>query len=118
MILRLVRRRILGAAFSRLGSAPTAESLLGINLSRHDAAAHPRDHFLLGWPLEWVPIVLIVSCRSCSPRAEAARSVGLPPWWRCVCRPNGFTAGSCRRTSPRVVPLALKAIYAGMMQSW
>jgi tripartite ATP-independent transporter DctM subunit len=51
-----------GAVFSRLGT-PTmlTELLLGLDLNRYVILAMVMALiFLLGWPLEWVPIVLIV----------------------------------------------------------
>ena len=51
-----------GAVFARLGT-PTmlTEALLGLDLNRYVILAIIMGLiFLLGWPLEWVPIVLIV----------------------------------------------------------
>jgi tripartite ATP-independent transporter DctM subunit len=51
-----------GAVFARLGT-PTmlTETLLGLDLNRYVVLAIIMSLiFLLGWPLEWVPIVLIV----------------------------------------------------------
>jgi tripartite ATP-independent transporter DctM subunit len=51
-----------GAVFARLGT-PTmlTETLLGLDLNRYVILAIVMALiFLLGWPLEWVPIVLIV----------------------------------------------------------
>lgn len=51
-----------GAVFARLGT-PTmlSETLLGLELNRYVILAMVMGLiFLLGWPLEWVPIVLIV----------------------------------------------------------
>ena len=51
-----------GAVFARLGT-PTllTEALLGLELNRWVILAMVMGLiFLLGWPLEWVPIVLIV----------------------------------------------------------
>jgi len=51
-----------GAVFARLGT-PTmlTEALLGLELNRYVVLAIVMGLiFLLGWPLEWVPIVLIV----------------------------------------------------------
>jgi tripartite ATP-independent transporter DctM subunit len=51
-----------GAVFARLGTpAMLTETLLGLDLNRYVILAIIMALiFLLGWPLEWVPIVLIV----------------------------------------------------------
>jgi tripartite ATP-independent transporter DctM subunit len=51
-----------GAVFARLGTpAMLTDALLGLDLNRYAILAIIMAMiFLLGWPLEWVPIVLIV----------------------------------------------------------
>lgn len=62
IMLLVAASNFFGAVFSRLGT-PTmlTELLLGLDLNRYVVLAIIMSLiFLLGWPLEWVPIVLII----------------------------------------------------------
>jgi len=111
-----------GAVFSRLGSATLiAESLLGLSLPPTLALILILAIiFVLGWPLEWVPIVLIVV----PILLPLVKSLGIDLVWFCT------LVAVCLQTAWLSPPVALSAyflkgvvpdwplrdIYAGMMQ--
>jgi len=123
MILLLVAAsNYFGAVFSRLGSASLiAETLLGLDLSPTLMLLLILGIiFLLGWPLEWVPIVLIVV----PILLPLVQKLGIDLIWFCT------LVAVCLQTAWLSPPVALSAyflkgvvpdwkltdIYAGMMQ--
>ena len=123
MILVLVAAsNYFGAVFSRLGSAGLiAESLLGLNLPPVlMLALILAIIFVLGWPLEWVPIVLIVV----PILLPLVKSLGIDLVWFCtlvaVCLQTAWLSPPVALSAyflKGVVPdWSLKDIYAGMMQ--
>jgi tripartite ATP-independent transporter DctM subunit len=123
MILLLVAAsNFFGAVFSRLGSASMiAESLLNLNLPPTAMLVLILGViFVLGWPLEWVPIVLIV-VPILLPLVQKA---GIDLVWFCtlvaVCLQTAWLSPPVALSAyflRGVVPdWSLKDIYAGMMQ--
>jgi tripartite ATP-independent transporter DctM subunit len=123
MILLLVAAsNYFGAVFSRLGSATLiAESLLGLELPPTLMLLLILGIiFVLGWPLEWVPIVLIVV----PIMLPLVQKLGIDLVWFCT------LVAVCLQTAWLSPPVALSAyflkgvvpdwelsdIYAGMMQ--
>lgn len=123
MILLLVAAsNFFGAVFSRLGSANwIAESLLGLQFSPTVMLILMLAIiFLLGWPLEWVPIVLIVVPIF----LPLTQKLGIDMIW------FSTLVAVCLQTAWLSPPVALSAyflkgvvpewdlrdIYAGMMQ--
>jgi tripartite ATP-independent transporter DctM subunit len=123
MILLLVAAsNYFGAVFSRLGSASLiAESLLGLDLPPTLMLVMILGIiFVLGWPLEWVPIVLIVV----PILLPLVQKLGIDLVWFCT------LVAVCLQTAWLSPPVALSAyflkgvvpewdlsdIYAGMMQ--
>jgi tripartite ATP-independent transporter DctM subunit len=123
MILLLVAAsNYFGAIFSRLGSATLiAESLLQLNLPPTLMLLLILGViFVLGWPLEWVPIVLIVV----PILLPLVQKLGIDLVWFCT------LVAVCLQTAWLSPPVALSAyflrgvvpewslsdIYAGMMQ--
>ncbi|MEP6609007.1 MAG: TRAP transporter large permease subunit [Burkholderiaceae bacterium] len=123
MILLLVAAsNYFGAVFSRLGSAALiAESLLTLDLPPTAMLILILGIiFVLGWPLEWVPIVLIVV----PILLPAVQKLGIDLVWFCT------LVAVCLQTAWLSPPVALSAyflkgvvpewdlrdIYAGMMQ--
>jgi len=123
MILLLVAAsNYFGAVFSRLGSATLiAESLLGLDLPPTVMLLLILGIiFVLGWPLEWVPIVLIVV----PIMLPLVTKLGIDLVWFCT------LVAVCLQTAWLSPPVALSAyflkgvvpdwdlsdIYAGMMQ--
>jgi tripartite ATP-independent transporter DctM subunit len=123
MILLLVAAsNYFGAIFSRLGSANLiAESLLTLNLPPTIMLLLILGIiFVLGWPLEWVPIVLIVV----PILLPLVQKLGINLVWFCT------LVAVCLQTAWLSPPVALSAyflkgvvpdwplrdIYAGMMQ--
>jgi tripartite ATP-independent transporter DctM subunit len=123
MILLLVAAsNYFGAVFSRLGSATLiAESLLQLNFSPTVMLIFILAViFVLGWPLEWVPIVLIVV----PILLPLVQKLGIDLVWFCT------LVAVCLQTAWLSPPVALSAyflrgvvpewslgdIYAGMMQ--
>ena len=123
MILLLVAAsNYFGAVFSRLGSAQLiAETLLGLDLSPTLMLLLILGIiFVLGWPLEWVPIVLIVV----PILLPLVQKLGIDLVWFCT------LVAVCLQTAWLSPPVALSAyflkgvvpqwdladIYAGMMQ--
>jgi TRAP-type mannitol/chloroaromatic compound transport system permease large subunit len=123
MILLLVAAsNYFGAVFSRLGSATLiAESLLGLDLPPTMMLLLILGIiFVLGWPLEWVPIVLIVV----PIMLPLVQKLGIDLVWFCT------LVAVCLQTAWLSPPVALSAyflkgvvpdwelsdIYAGMMQ--
>jgi tripartite ATP-independent transporter DctM subunit len=123
MILLLVAAsNFFGAVFSRLGSASMiAESLLSLNLPPTAMLMLILGViFVLGWPLEWVPIVLIV-VPILLPLVQKA---GIDLVWFCtlvaVCLQTAWLSPPVALSAyflRGVVPeWSLKDIYAGMLQ--
>ncbi|MEK6592094.1 MAG: TRAP transporter large permease subunit [Pseudomonadota bacterium] len=123
MILLLVAAsNFFGAVFSRLGSANLiAEALLGLQFSPTiTLILMLLIIFILGWPLEWVPIVLIVVPIF----LPLVQKLGIDLVWFCT------LVAVCLQTAWLSPPIALSAyflrgvvpewrltdIYAGMMQ--
>ena len=123
MILLLVAAsNYFGAVFSRLGSADYLAGLLtGLQLSPTMTLLMMLGLiFLLGWPLEWVPIVLIVVPIF----LPVVRQMNIDPIWFCT------LVAVCLQTAWMSPPVALSAyflkgaapqwnlkdIYLGMMQ--
>jgi tripartite ATP-independent transporter DctM subunit len=123
MILLLVAAsNYFGAVFSRLGSAALiAESLLGLDLPPTVMLLVILGViFVLGWPLEWVPIVLIVV----PILLPLVQKLGIDLVWFCtlvaVCLQTAWLSPPVALSAyflKGVVPdWDLKDIYAGMMQ--
>ena len=123
MILLLVAAsNYFGAVFSRLGSANLiAESLLQLKLSPTLMLLLVLGViFVLGWPLEWVPIVLIVV----PILLPLVQKLGIDLVWFCtlvaVCLQTAWLSPPVALSAyflKGVVPdWSLKDIYAGMMQ--
>lgn len=123
MILFLVATsNFYGAVFARLGTATMiAESLVAMQLSPMLLLVLVLGLvFLLGWPLEWVPIVLVVI----PILLPAVQSVGIDLVWFCtlvaVCLQTAWLSPPVALSAyyiKGVVPdWSLKDIYAGMMQ--
>ncbi len=123
MILLLVAAsNFFGAVFSRLGSATLiAESLLTLNFSPTIMLLLILAIiFVLGWPLEWVPIVLIVV----PILMPLVQKLGINLVWFCtlvaVCLQTAWLSPPVALSAyflKGVVPdWELKDIYAGMMQ--
>jgi len=123
MILLLVAAsNYFGAVFSRLGSATLiAESLLTLNFSPTIMLLLILAIiFVLGWPLEWVPIVLIVV----PIMLPLVQKLGIDLVWFCtlvaVCLQTAWLSPPVALSAyflKGVVPdWDLKDIYAGMMQ--
>ena len=123
MILLLVAAsNYFGAVFSRMGSASLiAESLLTLDLPPTAMLiVILAIIFVLGWPLEWVPIVLIVV----PILLPAVQKLGIDLVWFCtlvaVCLQTAWLSPPVALSAyflKGVVPeWDLKDIYAGMMQ--
>jgi tripartite ATP-independent transporter DctM subunit len=123
MILLLVAAsNFFGAVFSRLGSATMiAESLLGLQLPpTFMLLVILALIFVLGWPLEWVPIVLIVV----PIMLPLVQQLNIDLVWFCtlvaVCLQTAWLSPPVALSAyflKGVVPdWDLKDIYAGMMQ--
>jgi TRAP-type mannitol/chloroaromatic compound transport system permease large subunit len=123
MILLLVAAsNYFGAVFSRMGSATLiAESLLKIDLPPTAMLLLILGIiFVLGWPLEWVPIVLIVV----PILLPLVQKLGIDLVWFCtlvaVCLQTAWLSPPVALSAyflKGVVPdWDLKDIYAGMMQ--
>ena len=123
MILLLVAAsNFFGAVFSRLGSATLiAESLLTLNFSPTIMLLLILAIiFVLGWPLEWVPIVLIVV----PILMPLVQKLGIDLVWFCtlvaVCLQTAWLSPPVALSAyflKGVVPdWELKDLYAGMMQ--
>jgi tripartite ATP-independent transporter DctM subunit len=123
MILLLVAAsNFFGSVFSRLGSANMiAESLLGLQFSPTlMLILILAIIFVLGWPLEWVPIVLIVV----PILLPLVQKLGIDLVWFCtlvaVCLQTAWLSPPVALSAyflKGVVPdWDLKDIYAGMLQ--
>ncbi len=123
MILLLVAAsNYFGAVFSRMGSASLiAESLLTLDLPPTTMlVVILAIIFVLGWPLEWVPIVLIVV----PILLPTVQKLGIDLVWFCtlvaVCLQTAWLSPPVALSAyflKGVVPeWDLKDIYAGMMQ--
>ena len=112
MILLLVAAsNYFGAVFSRLGSATLiAETLLGFDLSPQLMLLLILGIiFLLGWPLEWVPIVLIVV----PILLPLVQKLGIDLVWFCT------LVAVCLQTAWLSPPVALSAYFLkGVVPSW
>ena len=112
MILLLVAAsNYFGAVFSRLGSASLiAETLLGLDLSPTLMLLLVLGIiFLLGWPLEWVPIVLIVV----PILLPLVQKLGIDLVWFCT------LVAVCLQTAWLSPPVALSAYFLkGVVPSW
>ena len=100
-----------GAVFSRLGSANwIAESLAGLQFSPTAMLVLMLAIiFVLGWPLEWVPIVLIVVPIF----LPLARSLGIDLVWFCT------LVAVCLQTAWLSPPVALSAYFLkGVVPDW
>jgi len=123
MILFLVAAsNFFGAVFSRLGSTTLiAEALLKLNLPATPMLLLILGViFVLGWPLEWVPIVLIVL----PILLPLVKSLNIDIVWFCtlvaVCLQTAWLSPPVAMSAyflKGVVPeWSLKDIYAGMLQ--
>jgi TRAP-type mannitol/chloroaromatic compound transport system permease large subunit len=123
MILLLVAAsNFFGAVFSRLGSTTMiADALLGLSLPPTALLIVILVViFLLGWPLEWVPIVLIVV----PILLPIVQKAGIDLIWFCtlvaVCLQTAWLSPPVALSAyflKGVVPdWSLKDIYAGMLQ--
>ncbi len=112
MILMLVAAsNYFGAVFSRLGSANMiAEWLLGLNLPPTAMLILVLAIiFLLGWPLEWVPIVLIVV----PILIPMVQKLGIDLVWFCT------LVAVCLQTAWLSPPVALSAYFLkGVVPQW
>ena len=112
MILLLVAAsNFYGAVFARLGSATMiAEALLAFELSPTILLLLILGViFLLGWPLEWVPIVLIVI----PILLPAIEQLGVDLVWFCT------LVAVCLQTAWLSPPVALSAYYIkGVVPEW
>ena len=112
MILLLVAAsNFYGAVFARLGTATMiAETLLAIDLPPTVLLVMILGLiFLLGWPLEWVPIVLIVI----PILLPAVAKLGIDLVWFCT------LVAVCLQTAWLSPPVALSAYYIkGVVPSW
>ena len=112
MILLLVAAsNFYGAVFARLGSATMiAEALLAFELSPTILLLLILGViFLLGWPLEWVPIVLIVI----PILLPAIEQLGVDLVWFCT------LVAVCLQTAWLSPPVALSAYYIkGVVPDW
>jgi len=112
MILLLVAAsNYFGAVFSRLGSADfIAGMLLGLDLSPTLMLLVMLGLiFLLGWPLEWVPIVLIVVPIF----LPVVKHLGIDLVWFCT------LVGVCLQTAWMSPPVALSAYFLkGVVPQW
>ena len=112
MILLLVAAsNYFGAVFSRLGSANMiAEWLLGLNLPpTFMLILVLAIIFLLGWPLEWVPIVVIVV----PILIPMVQKLGIDLVWFCT------LVAVCLQTAWLSPPVALSAYFLkGVVPQW
>ncbi len=112
MILLLVSAsNFFGAVFSRLGSATLiADSLLGLDLPPTILLiVILAVIFLLGWPLEWVPIVLIVV----PILLPIVQKAGIDLIWFCT------LVAVCLQTAWLSPPVALSAYFLkGVVPDW
>lgn len=112
MILFLVATsNFYGAVFARLGTATMiAETLIALQLSPMLLLVLVLGLiFLLGWPLEWVPIVLVVI----PILLPAVKSVGIDLVWFCT------LVAVCLQTAWLSPPVALSAYYIkGVVPDW
>ena len=112
MILLLVAAsNYFGAVFSRLGSANmVAEWLLSLNFSPTVMLILILAIiFLLGWPLEWVPIVLIVV----PILVPMVQKLGIDMVWFCT------LVAVCLQTAWLSPPVALSAYFLkGVVPQW
>lgn len=112
MILFLVAAsNFYGAVFSRLGTATMiAETLVALELAPTVLLIVVLGLiFLLGWPLEWVPIVLVVI----PILLPAVQAVGIDLVWFCT------LVAVCLQTAWLSPPVALSAYYIkGVVPDW
>jgi tripartite ATP-independent transporter DctM subunit len=112
MILLLVAAsNFFGAVFSRLGSANLiAEALLGLQFSPTVMLILMLAIiFVLGWPLEWVPIILIVVPIF----LPLVQKLGIDLTWFCI------LVAVCLQTAWLSPPVALSAYFLkGVVPDW
>ena len=111
ILLLVVASNLFGAVFSRLGSATyIAELLLGFDLSPTMMLLLILGViFILGWPLEWVPIVLVVV----PIMLPLVKQLGIDLVW------FGTLVAVCMQTAWLSPPVALSAYFLrGVVPDW
>ena len=112
MILLLVAAsNFYGAVFSRLGSASwIAEMLLGLDLGPTGMLLLILGFvFVLGWPLEWVPIVVVVI----PIMLPLVRELGIDMLWFSI------LVAVCMQTAWLSPPVAMSAYFLkGVVPDW
>ena len=107
----VVGSNLYSAVFSRLGTATMiAESLLGLNFNPMVILLTLLGFiFVLGWPLEWVPIVIIIVPIV----LPLVKALGIDILWFCA------LVAVCLQTAWLSPPVALSAYYIkGVVPSW
>ena len=107
----VVGSNLYSAVFSRLGTATMiAESLLGLNFNPMVILLTLLGFiFVLGWPLEWVPIVIIIVPIV----LPLVKALGIDILWFCT------LVAVCLQTAWLSPPVALSAYYIkGVVPSW
>ena len=107
----VVGSNLYSAVFSRLGSATMiAEGLLGLNFPPMVILLTLLGFiFVLGWPLEWVPIVIIIVPIV----LPLVKALGIDVLWFCT------LVAVCLQTAWLSPPVALSAYYIkGVLPSW
>ncbi|HEX2525309.1 MAG TPA: TRAP transporter large permease subunit [Geminicoccus sp.] len=111
ILLLVVASNLFGAVFSRLGSATyIAELLLALDLSpTFMLLLILAVIFVLGWPLEWVPIVLVVV----PIMLPLVKQLGIDLVW------FGTLVAVCMQTAWLSPPVALSAYFLrGVVPGW
>ncbi len=107
----VVGSNLYSAVFSRLGTATMiAESLLGLEFNPMVILLTLLGFiFVLGWPLEWVPIVIIIVPIV----LPLVKALGIDILWFCT------LVAVCLQTAWLSPPVALSAYYIkGVVPSW
>jgi len=107
----VVGSNLYSAVFSRLGSATMiAESLLELNFNPMVILLTVLGFiFVLGWPLEWVPIVIIIVPIV----LPLVKALGIDVLWFCT------LVAVCLQTAWLSPPVALSAYYIkGVLPTW
>ncbi|MCE2491975.1 MAG: TRAP transporter large permease subunit [Alphaproteobacteria bacterium] len=107
----VVGSNLYSAVFSRLGTATMiAESLLGLNFNPMVILLTLLGFiFVLGWPLEWVPIVIIIVPIV----LPLVKALGIDILWFCT------LVAVCLQTAWLSPPVALSAYYIkGVVPNW
>ncbi len=107
----VVGSNLYSAVFSRLGTATMiAESLLGLDFNPMVILLTLLGFiFVLGWPLEWVPIVIIIVPIV----LPLVKALGIDILWFCT------LVAVCLQTAWLSPPVALSAYYIkGVVPSW